>query len=133
MLTNSSLGGLLPVLVVGQRVSNFCPGTHWTSPVASAVNNWAPVVVLQSVVARAVKQFQSVSLAPSVVPSTVMLPSPDSKLLGLPLTTIPAPIGGRDAATGPPKATRTSAAAPNEPATRANLRFILRPPPDTYI
>src|SRR5215467_4943347 len=94
MLVNSSLGGLFPVLSAGHWVSNFCPLTHWTSPFGSAVKVRAPVLTAQAALgvpawkpSLPTKQFQSVWV-PSVLFRT-MLPSLDSKPLGLPLTTAP--------------------------------------------
>src|SRR5260370_27087577 len=90
-LTKSSLGGVLLLSSNGSRVSNFSPLTHVISPadVESAFVWVAPVVTTQplGVVPFAkppllTKQFQSV--LPLVC--SVMLPSADSKPLGLPVT-----------------------------------------------
>src|SRR5229473_8601948 len=91
-LTKSSLGGVLLLSSNGLRVSNFSPLTHVISPtdVESAFVWVAPFVTAQPLGVLPLwakpsvltKQFQSV--LPLVC--SVMLPSPDSKLLGLPVT-----------------------------------------------
>src|SRR5260370_39638762 len=93
-LTKSSLGGVLLLSSNGLRVSNFSPLTHVTSPadVESAFVCVAPLVTAQPVgvgpffakLSLLTKQFQSVVL-PLVLFRT-MLPSADSKPLGLPIT-----------------------------------------------
>src|SRR5215472_5147454 len=91
-LVNSSFGGLFPVESAGHFVSNFCPLTHWTSPPRSAVIWLAPLVTAQPLgvaplcakPSELTKQFQSVFPAWS----RTILPSADSKPLGLPVTAI---------------------------------------------
>src|SRR5258708_37425766 len=81
----------------GHGVSNFCPLTNPISPALSAAMFFAPDVFVQPDAGWApfaakpvllVKQFQSVSICwlTGGGLSSVMLPSPDSKLLGLPET-----------------------------------------------
>src|SRR4051812_11657909 len=102
MFVHSSLFGVFPLIVTLQASSNFVPPLNLISleptPVVppSAQVCVAPDVTVQPLgvplakVAKALppgpvvpwKQFQSTPLAPP----SVMLPSPDSKPLGLPVT-----------------------------------------------
>jgi hypothetical protein len=97
MFVHSSLFGLFPTLITGQASSNFVPGLNWNSfgptlVVPPSAHVWvAPDVTAQPAgvpLAKVAKpgfpwkQFQSV--LPLVF--RTMLPSPDSKLLGLPVT-----------------------------------------------
>src|SRR6266446_9606914 len=106
MFDHSSFGGLFPLLITTQASSNFVPLLNWTSLVPTPVVPpsahvcVAPDVAVQPVgvplakVAKALppgpvvpwKQFQSAPLVVAggtTAASSVMLPSPDSKPLGV--------------------------------------------------